>query len=341
MIPLAPENITINKIDKLTLNLNNKIKYILHLKNLQLYLSLGLKLTKIHKVLAFEQKDWMRPYIDLNTNLRTASKNDFEKDFFKLMNNSVFGKTMENIRNRVDIRLVNEEKQAEKLASKPKYEGRTIFSESLAAVHMKRVKIKFDKPICVGFCILDLSKTLMYDFHYNYIVKKYGGKQKLLFTDTDSLAHEIETEDFYHDISSDVEEKFDTSNYAKNHPSGIKTGCNKKVIGMMKDECGGKQISEFFGLRAKMYSYRLNETEEKKAKGVKKNVIKKDISFDDYYKCLIERVNPIYRKMNLITSHKHETHSETVNKVALSADDDKRVIGADGISTLAYGHHML
>ena len=111
--PLAPENITINKIDKLTPNLNKKTKYILHLKNLQLYLELGLKLTKIHKVLAFDQKDLMRPYIDLNTSLRTASNNDFEKDFFKLMNDSVFGKTMENIRNRVDIRPVNEEKQAE------------------------------------------------------------------------------------------------------------------------------------------------------------------------------------------------------------------------------------
>ena len=134
---------------------------------------------------------------------------------------------------------------------------------------MKRVKIKFYQPIYVGLCILDLCKTLMFDFHYNYIAKKYGGKQKLLFTDTDSLAYEIKTEDFYQDISSDVEEKFDTSNYAKNHPSGIKTGCNKKVIGMMKDECGGKQISEFVGLRAKMYSYRLDKKEEKKAKGVK------------------------------------------------------------------------
>ena len=124
---LVPEKITINQIDKLTPNVNNKTKYPLHLKNLQLYLELGLKLTKIHKVLQFSRKEWMKPYIDLNTNLRTASKNDFEKDFFKLMNNSVFGKTMENIRNRVDIRLVNEEKQAEKLASKPTYEGRTIF----------------------------------------------------------------------------------------------------------------------------------------------------------------------------------------------------------------------
>ena len=341
--PLAPENITINEIDKLTPNnsLNNKTKYILHLKNLQLYLSLGLKLTKIHKVLAFEQKEWMKPYIDLNTNLRTASKNDFEKDFFKLMNNSVFGKTMENIRNRVDIRLVNEEKQAEKLASKPTYEGRTIFDKSLAAIHMKRVKVKFDKPIYVGLCILDLSKTLMYDFHYNYIVKKYGQKKKLLYTDTDSFAYEIKTEDFYQDISSDVEEKFDTSNFAKNHPSGIKTGCNKNVIGMMKDECGGEQILEFLGLRAKMYSYRVNKKEEKKAKGVKKNVIKKDISYSDYYNCLVERVNPKYRKTNLIASHKHEIYSEAVNKVALSADDDKRVIDADGISSLGYGHHML
>ena len=132
-------------------------------------------------MLAFEQKEWMKPYIDLNTNLRTASKNDFEKDFFKLMNNSVFGKIMENIRNRVDIRLVNEEKQAEKLASKQTYEGRTIFDKSLAAVYMKRVKIKFDKPIYVGLCILDLSKTLMYNFHYNYIVKKYGQKKVVIY----------------------------------------------------------------------------------------------------------------------------------------------------------------
>ena len=193
----------------------------------------------------------------------------------------------------------------------------------------------------MGLCIFDLSKALMYDFHYNYIVKRYGKRQKLLFTDTDSLAYEIKTEDFYQDISGDVEKMFDTSNYAKNHSSGIKTGCNKKVIGMMKDECGGEQILKFLGLRAKIFSYRVNEKEEKKAKRVKKNVIKKDIRFSDYYKCLVERINPIYRKMKLIRSHEHEIYSETMSKVALSADDDKRVIGKDGISTLAYGYHML
>ena len=159
--PLAPESLLINKIYKLTPNLYNKTKYILHLKNLQLYLNLGLKLTKIHKVLAFDQKDWMRPSIALNTDLRTASKNDFEKDFFKLMNNSVFEKTVENIRNRVDIRLVNEEKQAKKMVSKPTFERRKIFCKDLAAVHMKRTKIMFDKPIYVGFCIVRTCTTFI------------------------------------------------------------------------------------------------------------------------------------------------------------------------------------
>ena len=155
-----------------------------------------------------------------------------------------------------------------------------------------------------------------------------------------TLAYEIKTDDFYQDINEDVPEKFDTSNYAKDHPSGIKTGHNKKVFGMMKDECGGKQITEFVGLRAKMYSYKVDKIEEKKAKGVRKNVIKKDISFDDYYKCLREK-NPVYRKMTLIRSHNHEIYSETINKVALSADDDKRNVDKDGISTLAYGHYKL
>ena len=301
--PLAPENIEINKVTKLVPNLRNKERYILHIRNLQLYLSLGMKLTRVHKILQFTQKEWMKPYIDLNTSLRAKAKNDFEKDFFKLMNNSVFGKTMENIRNRVDVRLINTREQAEKLVVKPNYEDRTIFDANLVAIHMKKTKIKFDKPIYVGLCILDLSKTLMYDFHYNYVINKYGDRQKLLFTDTDSLAYEIKTEDFYQDIKDDVEAKFDTSNYPSSHTSGIKTGCNKKVIGMMKDECGGEQISEFVGLRAKMYSYRVNGNEEKKAKGVKKVVIKKELVFDDYYNCLVESKS-IYKKMTFKPFHK-------------------------------------
>ena len=336
--PLAPERLTVNKVEKLIPNLNNKTKYVIHHETLKLYLSLGLKLTKIHRGITFTECAWLKPYIDLNTDLRAKAQNDFEKDFFKLMNNSVFGKTMENIRNRVDIRLVTRESQAKKLTCKPNYQHHTIFSKNLAAVHMKKVKLYFNKPVYLGMSILDLSKTLMYDFHYNYIKPKYGDSAKLLFTDTDSLAYEIETEDFYRDISSDIELRFDTSNYPKNHPSGILTGVNKKVIGMFKDEASGKQIAEFVGLRAKLYSYRVEESyEEKKCKGVKKAVIKKTISFNDYKDCLFNN-KPAMRKMNVIRSHLHTMYTETVNKIALSPFDDKRLIREDNIHTFAYGY---
>ena len=334
--PLAPERLKIN-VEKLIPNLSDKTKYVLHCQNLKLYLELGLKLKHIHRGIKFEEKPWMKSYIELNTDLRTKGKNDFEKDFFKLMNNSVFGKTMENIRNRVDVRLVNNQDKAQKLISKPNLKHWTRFDENLIGVHLKRIKLTFNKPVYCGMSILDLSKTLIYDFHYRYIIPKFGPKQKLLFTDTDSLCYEIETEDFFEDIADDVEKMFDTSNFDKNHSSGIQ-GKNKKVPGMMKDEAGGKIIEGFVGLRAKLYSYKMFEgKEEKKCKGIKKAVIKKQISFDDYKECLFSK-KPQMRKMNVIRSHQHEIFSETVNKIALSADDDKRIILDDGISTLALGN---
>ena len=158
------------------------------------------------------------------------------------MNNSVFGKTLENIRNRVDIRLISTNKVAQKLAAKSNYDCCTIFDENLVAVHMKNTKLYFNKPVYLCMSILDLSKSLMYDFHYNYIKTKYGDKAKLLFTDTDSLVYEIKTKDFYIDINPDIEKRFDTGDYPTNHPSGIKTGLNSKMRGMFKDEAGGKQI---------------------------------------------------------------------------------------------------
>ena len=302
---------------------------------------MGLKLTKIHRGIKFEESQWLKKYIALNTRLRTAAANDFKKDFFKLMNNSVFGKTMENVRNRVDIKLVNNKKQAEKLSAKPNFNHCNIFSEDLVAIHMKKTKLVFNKPVYLGMCILDLSKTLMYDFHYNYIKQKYGDKAKLLFTDTGSLMYEIQTEDFYKDISADVKRRFDTSDYPPNHPSGIPSGFNKKVIGMFKDEAGGKVIDEFVGLRAKLYSYKMFEGEEsKKCKGVKKSVVKKSITHDDYKRCLFtEKQQP--RKMNIIRSHRHEVYTEEVNKVALCPSDDKRHILEDGVHNLALGHYMI
>ena len=171
---------------------------------------------------------------------------------------------------------MNDEKQAEKLTAKPNFDHCNIFSEELVAIHMKKTKFVFNKPVYLGMCILDLSKTLMYDFHYNYIKQKYGDKAKLSFTDTDSLMYEIETKDFYKDISADVKRRFDTSDYPPDHPSGIPSGFNKKVLGMFKDEAGGKVIDEFVGLRAKLYSYKMFEGEEsKKCKGSKSRWLKR------------------------------------------------------------------
>ena len=342
--PLCPEKVKCkNGVEKLIPNLRDKKKYVLHYKNLIQCLDMGLKIKHIHRGIKFVESEWMKPYIDKNTNLRAKAKNNFEKDFYKLMNNSVFGKTMENIRNRVDVKLVNTEEKLRKLVAKPNFKGPPkIFSENLVSVHMKKTSLTMVKPVYLGMCILDLSKTIMFDFHYNYIKSKYGDKAKLLFSDTDSLMYEIETEDFYKDISGDVKDRFDTSDYPENHPSGIPTGINKKVLGKMKDEAAGKIIKEFVGLRAKLYSFVMYEGEEeiKKCKGIKKQVVKSSISHEDYKTCLLTGKEQL-RKQNILRSYNHEVYTEEVNKVALSAMDDKRYILKDGIHTLALGHYKI
>jgi len=192
-------------VSKLIPTLKRKKKYVLHYRNLKLYLDLGLRLTKIYRVLEFKQRFWLKSYIDFNTEMRKDAKNSFEKDFFKLINNSVFGKTMENLRKRCNVRLVTDEKILNKLTSKPTYVGLEIFDENLVGINMKKERIMLDKPSYVGMCISDLSKTLMCDFHYNYIRKKYTDSL-ILFTDTDSLFYHIKTagfvyEDFFVDRS--------------------------------------------------------------------------------------------------------------------------------------------
>ena len=235
-------------------------------------------LKKVHREIKFYQSNWMEPYIRKNTELRKLAASSFEKDYFKLMNNSVFGKTIENIRKRQNVVLVDNKDLAYKLSSKPNFERSTIFDENLIACHMKKTEVYFNKPIYVGQAILDLSKPLMFDIHYNYIRDKFGDKAELLFTDYDSLMYLIRTEDVYQDFNKDIKRKFDTSDYPEKHPSGIKTGINKKVIGKFKDEVNGKQITHFVGLRPKLYSFKVEDNSEtRKAKGVKKNVIKNSI----------------------------------------------------------------
>ena len=337
--PLAPERLLVDKVSKLVPNLNDKNRYVLHGENLKLYLRLGLKITKIYRGVTFVEEDFMKKYIDKNTYMRSKGTTDFEKDFFKLMNNSVFGKTMENVRNRVNVKLVTNEKACNRLTKKSNFKSVNIFHENLIAVHMEKTTVKLNKPIQIGMSILDLSKTLMYRFHYDYIKPKWGEKVELLFTDTDSLCYEIQTDDFYKDISADVSEWYDTSNFDPNHPSGIPTGVNKKVVGMMKDECGGKQIIKFVGLRSKLYSYEMADgAQVKKCKGIKKCVIKNEITIDDFEECLFSGKSQ-FRTMNTIRSRQHDVGTERINKTGLSADDDKRVILPDGVQTMAIGHY--
>ena len=272
-MPFLPEKMKIDKTQKLVCNLRDKKKYVVNISILKQALNHGLKLKKVRRVIKFNQEAWLKKYIDINTELRKKASNDFEKDFFKLMKNSVFGKTMENVRKHRDIKLVKTDYKRNKLVSKPNYHTMKLISENLSIIEMKKVKVKMKKPI--------------YEFWYDYLKKKYGDMVKLCYMDTDSLIMNIKTKDFYKDIAQDVEERFDVSNYDVDRP--LPKGKNKKVIGLMKDELGGGIITEFAALRPKTYSYMTDKfIEIKNAKGTKKCVIKKMLKFEDYKKCLFD-----------------------------------------------------
>ena len=213
-----------------------------------------------------------------------------------------------------------------------------IFNENLVAVHKIKETLTLNRPAYVGMCILDLSKTLMYDFHYNYIKSKYGDKAKLLFTDTDSLTYEIETKDVYRDFWND-KDRFDNSDYPENSPYFNKT--NKKVIGKFKDEAAGVPVVEFIGLRSKMYSYmKDNDEGGKTAKGIKKNIITKNIKHKDYKEVLFNN-KQMHHTMKTIRSNNHQLGSFELNKISLSCFDDKRFIHQNGITSYAYGHYKI
>ena len=278
----------------------------------------------------------VKKYIDINTELRKKASNDFEKDLSKLTNNAVFGKTMENVRKNRDINLVKTDCKRNKLVSEPNYHTMKLIEENLSIIEMKKVKVKMNKPIYLGLSILEISKTKMYEFWYDYMKRRYGDMVKLCYTDTDSLVMNIKTKDFCKDIAKDVEERFDTSNYGFDRP--LPKGKNKKVIGFMKDELGGGIITEFVALRPKTCSYMTNEfIEMKKAKGTNKCVIKKMFKFEDYKKCLFDN-KVILKSQQRFKSENHEVYTEDVNKIALSNDDDKRIVSPDKISSYPYGY---
>ena len=335
-LPFLPKRMKIDKCKKLVCNLHNKKKYVAHIKSLKQALDHGLKLKNIHRIIEFNQKAWLKSYINMNMELRKLAKDDFEKDLFKLMNNEVFGKTMENIRKHRDIKIVTTDKKRNKLVLEPNYHTINYISEDLSIIEMNKMKVKMNKPIYLGLSILDISKILMFEFWYDYMKPKYNDNVKLCYMDTDNFIMNIKTNDFYKDISNDVEKRFDTSNYEINRQ--LSTGKNKKVIGLMKDELGGKIITEFVTLRPKTYAYSTDDgKEDKKAKGTKKCVIKRMIKFDDYKNCLLKD-EILLKSQQRFISKKHDVYTEDINKIALSNNDDKRIVSLDKITSYPYGY---
>ena len=323
---------------KLLTTLHNKERYVIHYRALKQVLKHGLVLNKVHRALKFDQSPWLKSYVDLNTEKRKQAKNEFEKLFFKLLINAVYGKTMENERKRIDVKLINKcHYGTESLIAKPNFHSCSIFDENLVAIQLTRTEITIKKPIYVGLSVLDISKTLIYDFHYSYMRQRVGDKSKLLYTDTDSLIYEVRGINMYEVMKEDFE-KFDTSDYPENNQFGILQR-NKKVIGLMKDECNGNIMTEFIGLRRKMYSVLIkNDIPIKKAKGIKSSVVKTNITFEDYHTCLFEKTM-VSCHQNTIRSRKHIVRSEKEKKIALSSHDDKRYIMENTTDTLSWGHY--
>ena len=199
---------------------------------------------------------------------------------------------------------------------------------------MKKTKIKMNKPTYLGLSILDISKILMYELWHDNMKPKYGNDVKLCYMDTDCFVMNIKTEDFYKDIANDVHKRFDTSNYEVDRP--LPTGKNKKVIGLMKDELGGRIMTEFITLRPKAYTYLTDDgKEDKKAKGTKKCVIKRMIKFNDYKNYLLKD-EVILKSQQRFISKKHDVYTANINKIALSNNDDKRIVSSDKIISYPY-----
>ena len=232
-MPFLPERMVTNKTKKLVCNLHDKKKYVAHVSVLKQALNHGLKLAKVYRVIEFEQEAWLKKYIDFNIDLRTKALNEFEKDFFKLMNNAVFGKTMENVRKPRNIKLVRNDNKRNKLVSEPNYHTMKLIDEDLAIIEMRKTRVKMNKPIYLGLSILEISKITMYEFWYDYVKSKYMDNARLCYMDTDSFVINVKTKDFYKDIAEDVKERFDTSNFSYDRLLPI--DMNKKVVGLMID----------------------------------------------------------------------------------------------------------
>ena len=370
--PLAPEQLTISremlsthvqnhlsthkikfkKQTRLSPNLRDKKKYVVHIKSLQQYISLGLILKRVHRAISFHQRAWLRPYIQFNTEKRRNAKTDHEKNYFKLLINSVYGKLLQDCRRFKNVRLITNGRQHAFYTSKPQFKQFQIISEDLVTVELIKPKVTLNSPIYCGLTVLDLSKHRMYDFHYNCI-KKHFKDAKLCFTDTDSMLYILKTNDLYNDLSK-IKDQLDLSKYPPHHP--LHDTSHKDIPGFFKDETAGIPIIEFCGLRAKCYSILLEDCEETLAKlglskpkdfskqklataGIQQSAHKR-LTHDKFVDILSNNSSEPITQYS-INSKKHTLYTMKKTRTGLSALDIKRYILDDGVSTIAYGHSKI
>ena len=334
---LKENNLKLGKEKKLILDLNDKKEYIVHYEILKYYIHLGIKVTKIHSIISFNHKAWLKTYIDFNTEKRSMSNNNFEKDFFKLLNNSFYGKTMENISKHCLVELANNPKDLKNLASRDNLMDIIDFNENFKAVKLKYKSMYFNKPTYLGMCILDYSKLVMYKFYYDVIEKKFP-KNEVLYSDTDSIILNIYTEDLYKELI-EIIDHLDTSDYPKDHH--LFSLKNKKVIGKFKDELMGNIMIKFIGIKSKMYGYEYIyiSSEDKSfnpeikfkcvAKGVNKTS-KKEFVMNDFNDCIFE-TKITHKPMFSLVHKEHKIFLTQLIKIGLSPNNEKIYIKDDGI----------
>ena len=339
--PLFPETLSAPgcRVKKLMTTLNNKKHYVTHHVNLLQALQKNLNVIKVHRVLRFKQSLWLSTYMDFNTSERAKATTDFHKDYYKLANNAVFGRSMMNKRNFKDFRLVTSREKLLKLSAKTNFVDHYIFEENkLLGVSMNREKVVFDAPIYTGFAILELSKHYMYHLFYDVLRPTFGGESKvsLIYMDTDAFILDVKgVDNIYDTMKTSLSYLMDFSNYPNLHP--YFSDDNIMVVGKLKDETKSTPIKEVVALRPKLYGLRYGSKHIMKCKGVKKTCFKNDITFQDYLKTLRDKTKK-YCSYKKISSKLHNVTTTEHRKVGISFFDDKRQILEDGIHTLPYGY---
>ena len=361
-LPMLPEQIippgSDSKVPKLINHVGPRSRYVLSYEMYQLAKRQGVEFPVIHRILSYSQRKWLKPYIEFNSNERVKAKDSFSKDYFKLLNNSLYGKMTEDVMKYVNYEIYTSSKiesyQSLHL-SKPfliknetvyqrcnehemdnEAEVCTEFSSCVVGVERRKFRVKLNKPIYVGAKVLEISKLLMYDIWYNSIVPQFGDRAKLLATDTDSFVIQFRTPNLIADLIP-IRNRFDFFNYPQSHP--LFSTCNERVPGFMKDEYPNSVIREWVGLRPKCYAFKCDDLSVvKRAKGVKKDVVKRQVHFDDYLHVWREEGAVLYRTQRMIRSTNQTLYTVEQTKKALSANDDKRFICDDNVNTLPWFH---